>query len=75
MTRDELAARFMSTLLERDPLAIQRFTEIEVRLAQLADMSFAAADAFLQAADRLAEARGKNWDRTAAAVPTTGRLL
>jgi hypothetical protein len=75
MTREELAARFMATLLERDPLAAQRFTEVEVRLAQLSDMSFAAAEAFLQAAERPAEQRGKSWDRTATPVPTTQRLL
>jgi hypothetical protein len=74
MTREELAARFMAALLERDPLAIQRFTEIEIRLAQLSDMSFAAAEAFLEAAERPRESRAKNWDRSAAALPQ-GRLI
>lgn len=65
MTRDERAFAIYVSLLVRDPLPAQRFTNVQQRLSELAVLAYTAADAFdgIAADARSEEALATEWDR------------
>jgi hypothetical protein len=83
--RVDLACGIYMALLTRDPLPAQRFTEMSVRIEQLARISFVAADTFLAISEEAAQVAGQqfhakaalSWDARSTApadVPTPSKL-